>query len=68
MYRKSSKEGYLINETVDIRIDYATKEVVVVEDGKEIFRKPKNENNTSLAFSIYMGAKYREEKGVKDGE
>lgn len=51
-----------IDETVDIKFDYQTKEVVVVQQGKNIFRRPATEQNVSLAHSIYMGAKYVEVK------
>lgn len=50
------------NNDVEIRLDYKTKEVVVTENSKEIFRRPRNEQNISLAFSIYMGAKYKEKE------
>lgn len=60
--KQSAYDGYLENETVDIKLDYNAKEVVVMENGKEIFRRPRNETNISLAHQIYMGAKYKEAK------
>ena len=60
--RQSAYNGYLVNDTVDIKLDYGTKEVVVIENGKEIFRKPRTEANIGLAHQIYMGAKYKEAK------
>ncbi len=50
------------NNEVEIKLDYKTKEVVVIENSKEIFRRPRNEQNICLAFSIYMGAKYKEKE------
>ncbi len=50
------------NNEVEIKLDYKTQEVVVVENKKEIFRRLRNEQNISLAFSIYMGAKYKEKE------
>lgn len=48
------------NDDVDIKLDYATKEVVVIENGKEIFRRPKTPQNIELGQAIYFGAKYKE--------
>ena len=48
------------DETVEIKRDYKKQEVVVLQQGKEIFRRPATTQNISLAFSIYMGAKYKE--------
>ena len=60
--KQSAYDGYLENDTVDIKLDYNTKEVVVMENGKEIFRRPRTEENIGLAHQIYMGAKYKETK------
>ena len=60
--KQSAYDGCLENDTVDIKLDYNTKEVVVVENSKEIFRRPRTEENISLAHQIYMGAKYKEAK------
>ncbi len=49
------------NDTVDMFIDHARQEVVVVENSKEIFRRPRTEENIGLAHQIYMGAKYKED-------
>ncbi len=57
-------ETYYRNNDVEIKFDYKTKEVVVIENSKEIFRRPRNEQNISLAFSIYMGAKYKEKEQI----
>lgn len=60
--KQSAHEGYLENETVDIKLDYNTQEVIVIVNGKEIFRRPRTEENIGLAHQIYMGAKYKEAK------
>ncbi len=60
--KQSAYDGYLQNDTVDIKFDYNKKEIIVVENGKEIFRRPRSYQNISLAHQIYMGAKYKEAK------
>lgn len=52
----------LIDDSVEIKRDYKTQEVVVTQKDKDIFCRPATEQNISLAFSIYMGAKYVEVK------
>lgn len=43
----------------DIRLDYSTNEVFVLDKkGKEVFRKPKTEQYVSVAHSIYIYHKY----------
>ncbi len=57
---KMASETVYINETVDIKKDHNTNEVVVLENGKEIFKRPYTKQNIDLAHQIYMGAKYKE--------
>lgn len=45
-----------INRKADIFTDNG--DVVVTDGKKEIFRKPKNKQTTSIANSIYISAKY----------
>lgn len=59
---KMASNKYYIDETVDIFRDYKSQEVVVVQQGKEIFRRPATQQNISIAHSIYMGVKYKELK------
>lgn len=49
-----------VDDSVQIKRDYKTQEVVVIQNNKDIFRRPATQQNISLAFSIYMGAKYVE--------
>ena len=63
---QASIHDYLVNETVDIKHNRATNEVVVVENGKEIFKKPYTKENIALAQQIYMGAKYKEVEKQND--
>lgn len=49
-----------VDDSVQIKRDYKTQEVVVVKNNKDIFRRHATQQNISLAFSIYMGAKYIE--------
>lgn len=48
-----------MNKTADIKRD--GKDLVVVVNGKEVFRKPKTRQTVVIAHDIYMGYKY--EKG-----
>lgn len=45
-----------MNKTVDIKRD--GKDVVVVANGKEVFRKTKTTQTVVIAHDIYMGYKY----------
>ena len=65
--KEASIQGYLVDETVDIKRDYQTQDVVVVQKGKEIFRKPATKQNIDLAHLIYIGAKYIDDKENKNG-
>lgn len=58
--KEASIQGYLVDESVDIKRDYQTQDVVVVQNKKEIFRKPATKQNIDLAHLIYIGAKYKE--------
>lgn len=45
-----------MSKTVDIKRD--GKDIVVVVNGKEVFRKPKTKQTLAIAHDIYMGYKY----------
>lgn len=45
-----------MNKTVDIKRD--GKDIVVVANGKEVFRKLKTRQTVAIANDIYMGYKY----------
>ena len=45
-----------MNKTADIIRD--GKDIVVVANGKEVFRKPKTTQTVAIAHDIYMGYKY----------
>ena len=45
-----------MNKTVDIKRD--GKDIVVVANGKEVFRKLKTTQTVAIALDIYMGYKY----------
>ena len=45
-----------MNKTVDIFRD--GRDIVVVANGKEVFRKPKTIQTVAIAHDIYMGYKY----------
>ena len=45
-----------MNKTVDIKRD--GNDIVVVANGKEVFRKPKTTQTVAIAHDIYMGYKY----------
>ena len=58
-----------MNKTVDIIRD--GKDVVVIANGKEVFRKPKTTQTVAIAHDIYMGYKYengRWNNGSMEGE
>ena len=45
-----------------IRTDYETCEVYVLDEcGKEVFRRPRTTQNISIAHSVYMYHKYKDE-------
>ena len=46
----------IMNKTVDIIRD--GKDVVVIVNGKEVFRKHKTTQTVAIAHDIYMGYKY----------
>ena len=55
-----------MNKTVDIIRD--GKDIVVVANGKEVFRKTKTTQTVAIANDIYMGYKYengRQNNGFK---
>ena len=52
--------GTDMNKTVVIKRD--GNDIVVVANGKEVFRKPKTTQTVSIAHDIYMGYKY--ENGI----
>ena len=61
-----------MNKTVDIIRD--GKDIVVIVNGKEVFRKPKTTQTVAIANDIYMGYKYENGRwnngfmeGVKHG-
>lgn len=45
-----------MNKTVDIKRD--GKDVVVIANGKEVFRKPEATQTVAIAHDIYMSYKY----------
>ena len=45
-----------MNKTADIIRD--GKDIVVVVNGREVFRKPKTTQTVAIAHDIYMGYKY----------
>ena len=49
-----------MNKTVDIIRD--KKDIVVVVNGKEVFRKPKTAQTVAIAHNIYMGYKYENDR------
>lgn len=45
-----------MNKNTDIKRD--GEDIVVIADGKEVFRKPKTTQTLAIAHDIYMGYKY----------
>lgn len=50
------------NKKADIYTDYATREIVVTDGRKEVFRRPRNEQHVHAAHCIYMCVKYGEDE------
>ena len=49
----------VVNKNADIRRDRQTNDVVVYDkNGKEVFRRPYNQQTIEIAHSIYMSCKY----------
>ena len=53
-----------VNKTADIFTDNG--DVVVISHGKEVFRKPKNNQTVSIAHCIYMAERHPETKNPKN--